>query len=95
MKNNDDHTAGNLLIYDYFSKYYKLIAIDWSKQTESGKADLTQQINFIGRLERNNEATIFFILKKSEETTFHFSQNLVSTVSNENSKKHKFLKWFT
>ena len=39
--------------YEYFSKHYKLIAIDLSKQIELEKPDLKQQINFIGRLERN------------------------------------------
>ena len=28
----DDHTVGCLLDYPYFKKYYKLIAIDLSKQ---------------------------------------------------------------
>ena len=30
----NDYTTGNLLDYKYFSKRYKLIAIDLSKQTE-------------------------------------------------------------
>ena len=38
--------------------------------------DLKQKINFIGRLEENN-ATMFFIIEKKEETTFDFSQNSV------------------
>ena len=29
-------------------------------------------MNFIGRLERNEGATMFFIIEKSEETTFEF-----------------------
>ena len=29
---NNEYTTGNLLDYDYFKKYYKLIAIDLSKQ---------------------------------------------------------------
>ena len=40
--------------------------------------DLKQQINFIGRLERNEGATMFFIIEKSEETTLEFSQNAIS-----------------
>ena len=33
MRRNNDHTAGNVLDYEYFSKHYKLIAIiDLSKQ---------------------------------------------------------------
>ena len=55
--------------YDYILKYYKLIAIDLSKQTESEKHDLRQQINFIRKLEINEWA---LSLK-----TFNFSQNLL------------------
>ena len=63
-----------------FSKHYKLIAIDLSKQIELENPDLKQQINFIGRLERNEGATMFFIIEKSEETTFEFSQNAATVV---------------
>ena len=70
-------TTGNLLDYEYFSKYYKLIAIDLSKQIELENPNLKQQINFIGKLEED-EATMFFIVEKSEETTFKFSQNYVN-----------------
>ena len=35
MGRNNDYTTGNLLDYEYFSKLYKIIAIDLSKQTES------------------------------------------------------------
>ena len=28
ISKNNDYTAGNFLDYDYFSKHYKLIAID-------------------------------------------------------------------
>ena len=63
---SSDYTTGNLLAYDYFSRHYKLIAIDLSKQTELENPDLKQQINFTGRLEQN--ATIFFIIEKEEET---------------------------
>ena len=48
---NNDYTTGNLLDYEYFSKLYKLIAIDLSKQIELKNPDLRQQINFIGKLE--------------------------------------------
>ena len=72
MNNNNDHTTGNLLVYAYYKKHYKLIAIDLSKQT---KLKDPQQINFIGKLLRNTGATMFFIIQNSEETTFSFSQN--------------------
>ena len=54
MGRNSDYTTGNLLDYEYFSKYCKLIAIDLSKQIELENSNLKRQINFIGRLERNN-----------------------------------------
>ena len=77
MSNNSDYTTGNLLDYAYYKKHYRLIAIDLSKQT---KLKDLQQINFIGKLLRNTGATMFFIIKKSEETTFNFSQNSVTIV---------------
>ena len=79
ISKNNDYTTGNLLDYEYFSKYYKLIAIDLSKQTELENPDLRQQINFIGKLE-DDKATMFLIIEKSEETTFEFLQNSVSII---------------
>ena len=76
---NNDYTAGNLLDYEYFSKYYKLIAINLSKQIELENPDLRQQINFIGKLE-DDKATMFFIIEKPEETIFEFLQNSVSVI---------------
>ena len=80
MGRSNNNTTGNLLDYEYFSKHYKLIAIDLSKQIELENPDLKQQINFIGRLGRDEGATIFFVIEKSEETTFEFSQNAVTVV---------------
>ena len=80
MGRNNDYTTGNLLDYEYFSKHYKLIAIDLSKQIELENSDLKQQINFIGRLTKDKGATMFFIIEKSEETTFEFSQNAATVV---------------
>ena len=74
MGRNNDYTTSNLLDYDYFSKNYKLIAIDLSKQIELQNTDLKQQIVFKGKLKENG-TTIFFITEKSEEETFEFSQN--------------------
>ena len=74
MSKNSDYITGKLLDYEY----YKLIAIDLSKQIELENPDLKQQINFIGKLE--DKATMFFIIDKSEEATFKFLQNSVSIV---------------
>ena len=61
-------TKGNSLDYEYFNTWYKLIAIDLSKQ----KADLeNQQINFVGKLEQ--DATILFIIEEKHQTGLEFS----------------------
>ena len=80
MGRNNDYRTGNLLDYEYFSRHYKLIAIGLSKQIELENLDLTQQINFNGRIERNEGATMLFIIEKSEKTTFKFSQNAAIVV---------------
>ena len=51
LSNNSDYTTGNLLDYVYYKKHYRLISTDLSKQT---KLKDPQQINFIGKLLRNN-----------------------------------------
>ena len=76
MSRNNDYTTGNLLDFAYFKENYRLIAIDLSKQT---KLKDPQQISFIGKLEgQDHGATMFFIIEKSEETIFEFSQNSVN-----------------
>ena len=80
MGRSNDYMTGTLLSYEYFSKHYKLIAIDLSKEIELENADLKQQINLIGRLGRDEGATMFFIIEKSEETTLEFSQNAATVV---------------
>ena len=77
MSNNNDYTTGNLLDFAYFKENYRLIAIDLSKQT---KLKDPQQINFIGKLDKDNGATMFFIIEKSEEITFNFSQNSITII---------------
>ena len=63
ISKNNEYTTGNLLDYDYFKKYYKLIGIDLStQQALQENEDLIQQINFIGRLEE--AANIFIIIEK-------------------------------
>ena len=67
ISRNNEYTTGNLLDYDYFKKYYKLIAIDLSKQQVlQENEDLVQQINFIGKLEE--AANVFIIIEKKENT---------------------------
>ena len=72
MSWNNFYITGHLLDFAYFKENYKLIATDLSKQT---KLKDQQQFNFIRKLEgQNNGATMFFIIEKSEETTFEFLQ---------------------
>ena len=74
---NNDYTTGYLLDFAYFKKNFKLIAIDWSRQI---KLKDPQQISFIGKLEKDHGATMFFIIEKSEKTTFNFSQSSVTII---------------
>ena len=74
-----EFTTGNLLDHDYFKKYYKLIAIDLSKQQVlQENEDLIQQINFIGKLEE--AANVFIIIEKKENTILEFSQNFANVI---------------
>ena len=62
MSRNDDYMTGNLLDYLYHQKYCKLIGIDLSRKTNKS---IPQQINFVGKLEEDNGATMFLSLKSS------------------------------
>ena len=42
MSKNNDYTTGNLLDCEYFSKHYRLITIDLSKQIKLENSDLKQ-----------------------------------------------------
>ena len=79
ISRNNEYTTGNLFDYDYLKKYYKLIAIDLSKQQVlQENEDLIQQINFIGRLEET--ANVFIIIEKEEHTILQFSQNFANVL---------------
>ena len=71
----DDYTTGCLLDYSYFKKYYKMIAVDLSKQ-QALDADpkAIQQINFTANLDTPGRTRIYFILEEAKETVFEFSQ---------------------
>ena len=79
ISRNNEYATGNLLDYDYFKKYYKLIAIDLSKQQVlQENEDLIQQINFLRRLEE--AANVFIIIEKKENTILEFSQNFSNVI---------------
>ena len=72
----NDCANGCLLDYDYFNKYYKMIAIDLSKQQAINADPKTiQQINFTRNLEE--QSTIFFTIEEAKESVLHFSQGPV------------------
>ena len=49
----DDYATGCLLDYNYFNEYYKMIAMDLSKQPAlDADPKAIQEINFTGNLER-------------------------------------------
>ena len=65
-------------LFVYFKNYYKMIAIDLSKQ-EALDADpkATQQINFTANLDRVGNTTMFFIIEKAKEAILDFSRGNV------------------
>ena len=74
----DDYTTGCLLDYNYFNNYYKMIAVDLSKQQAlDADSKVMQQINFTGNLERDNGAIMFFIIEEARETVLDFCKELL------------------
>ena len=65
----DDYTTSCLVDYNYFTKHYKMIAVDLSKQ-QAPDADpkATQKLSFTGHLDRAEGA---------KETVLDFSQGAV------------------
>ena len=76
----DDYTTGCLLDYIYFKNYYKMIAVDLSKQ-QALDADLKaiQQINFTN-LDRAGNTRVYFILEEAKETVLDLSQGTVKVL---------------
>ena len=77
----NDYTTGCLLDYSYFNNYYKMIAIDLSKQ-QVFHADrrAIEQINFTASLDRAGNTTMFFIIEEAKETVLNFSQGNVKVL---------------
>ena len=76
-----DCTTGFLRDYPYFKKYYKLIAVDLSKQQKlDGDPKAIQQINFTGNRNRAEGATMFFIIEEAKKTFLEFSKGTVKVL---------------
>ena len=73
----DDYTTGCLLDYLYFKNYYKMIAMDLSKeQALDADPKLIQQINSIVNLHRDGNITMFFFIEEAKETiSQYFTRN--------------------
>ena len=70
VSRNNDNTTGNLLDYLHPQNYYKLIGIDLSRQTNT---NIPQHINFTGKLEQEDGATMFVIFEKQQTAILNFS----------------------
>ena len=71
----DDYTTSCLLDYAYFKNYYKMNAIDLSKQQALDADPRTiQQNNFTANLNRVRKAGIYFIHEEAKETVLDVSQ---------------------
>ena len=74
----DDYITCCLLDYPCFKKFYKLIAIDFSKQQKlDADPKAIQQINFTGNLVTAEGLTMFFISEEVKETVSDFSRAAV------------------
>ena len=74
----DDNTTGCLLDYIYFTSYFKMIAVDISKQQAlDADPNAIQQINFTANLDRTENARFYFILEEAKETVFEFPQGTI------------------
>ena len=75
---NNDYTTENLLDFSYHLNYYKVIGIDLSRQTYTS---IPQQINFVGKIEEDDGATMFFVSEKQQKTVLNFYlDSLIVTV---------------
>ena len=76
----DDYTTC-LLTYSYFKGHYKMIAIDLSKQ-QALDADprAIQEINFTANLDKDDGATMLFIIEEAKENIFEFLQGTVKVL---------------
>ena len=77
------YASGCLSDYNYFNNYYKILAIDLSKQ-KAPDPDLKpiQQSNFSGNLSRkvNAKKNFFFLIEEVKETVLGFWQGTVKVL---------------
>ena len=69
MLTNDNYTTRYLLDYLYHQKYYKLIGIDLSRQTNT---NISQKIHLLRKLEEDDGATMFFRIIQKQKQVYGF-----------------------
>ena len=87
-----DYTTGCLSDYSYFKDYYKMIAIDLSKQqVHDADPRAIQQTNFTANLDRAGNTTVFLIIEEANQTARLFTRNCKSFLS---TIKCNFIDWY-
>ena len=77
----DDYTTGCLIDLVYLRNYYKMIAINFSKQQAlHAHPKAIQQINFNGNKNGAGNTTLFFIIDEIKETILGCSQGTVTVL---------------
>ena len=75
----DDYTAGYLLGYPYFKKYYKLIEIALRKQQKCwSKSNRAKW--FYWKSKQTRRCNKFFIIKEAKEIVLDFSKGAVKVL---------------
>ena len=64
---NNDYTTGNLLDYEYFSKYYRQIATDLRKKTELENPDLNNKLILLERFKEMKMQQCSLLLRKKKK----------------------------
>ena len=72
MSKSDDYKTGNLLDFLYHQNYYNLIDIDLSRKKNTS---IPQEANFVGKLEEEDAAVMFFVTDKEQKTILNFLLN--------------------
>ena len=71
MSKNSDYTTGNLLDYEYFSKHYKLIAIDLSKQIELENPDKNKKLILLEGFKKMQQYVLSLRKRRKQFLIFH------------------------
>ena len=69
----------------YHQNHYKIIGVDLSRQTN---ISIPQKINFTGKLEEDDGATMCFIAEKQQKTILNFSLDLLSDCNGTRTHNH-------